>query len=346
MENRVVITGVGLVSSLGNDLDTTWENLLKGKSGISRIDDFDIEGFKCPYGAIVQGLDPDELKVHKKDSRIMDRHAYMLLKSSRDALQSSAIDLELTPPERVGYFAAMGMVDYHIDDLTAAVIHAMDDDGKLNYEKFFSGSYENINPLWPLSMLNNIHFCQVAIDLGIKGENIVFCPHSDAAVHAVIEAYHSVIEKKADLSLAGGVSEKISPMSLTRASLANILNNGGNGCHPFAMDANGTILGEGAGIMALELLSSAKKRNLPALAWIKGYGASFGRSAEADCPSEKAILLSINDALTMSGLDPDEIDLIIAHGDGTPGGDGNELNAINSVFHHCLENLHCRFSRQ
>ena len=178
MENKVVITGVGLVSSLGNDLDTTWKNLLEGKSGISRIDDFNAEGFKCPYGAIVHGLDPDELKVHVRDSRIMDRHAYMLLKSSRDAFQSSSVDLALTPPERVSYFAAMGMIDYHAADFEEAVIQAMDNDGKLNYDKFFSASYENIFPLWPLSMLNNIHFCQVAIDLGIKGESIVFCPHA------------------------------------------------------------------------------------------------------------------------------------------------------------------------
>ena len=123
MENKVVITGVGLVSSLGNDLDTTWKNLLEGKSGIRRIDEFDTEGFTCSYGASVHGLDPDELKVPIRDRRIMGRHAYVLLKSSRDAFQHSSIDLEVTPPERVGYFAAMGMVDYHIDDLTAAVIH-------------------------------------------------------------------------------------------------------------------------------------------------------------------------------------------------------------------------------
>ena len=211
MENKVVITGVGLVSSLGNDLDTTWKNLLEGKSGISRIDDFNAEGFKCPYGAIVHGLDPDELKVHVRDSRIMDRHAYMLLKSSRDAFQSSSVDLALTPPERVSYFAAMGMIDYHAADFEEAVIQAMDNDGKLNYDKFFSASYENIFPLWPLSMLNNIHFCQVAIDLGIKGESIVFCPHAPASVHAVMEAYYTVVEGKADLALAGGVSENISP---------------------------------------------------------------------------------------------------------------------------------------
>jgi len=340
MENKVVITGIGLVSSLGNDLDTTWKNMLEGKSGIRRIDEFDTEGFTCSYGASVHGLDPDELKVPIRDRRIMGRHAYVLLKSSRDAFQNSSIDLEVTPPERVGYFAAMGMVDYHIDDLTAAVIHATDDDGKLNYEKFFSGSYEEINPLWPLSMLNNIHFCQVAIDLDLKGESIVFCPHSPAAVNAVIEASHSIIERKTDLALAGGVSENISPMSLTRASLSHVLNNGGDACHPFAVDAKGTILGEGAGIMVLELLASARKRNLPALAWIKGYGASFGRSAQADCPSEKAISLSINNALTMSGLTPDEIDLIIAHGDGTPGGDSNELNAICRIFNHCFDDLH------
>ena len=345
MQDKVVITGVGLVSALGNDLDTTWKNLLNGQSGISRIDEFDVEGFHCQHGAFVRGLDPDELGVRGKGGRIMDRHAYMLLKSTRDAFRYSSIDLEVTPPERVGYFAAMGMVDYHVDDLLEAVINATDDDGKLNYEKFFSGTYQDIHPLWPLSMLNNIHFCQVAIDLGIKGESIVFCPHSPAAVDAVMEAYHTVLGNKADLALAGGVSENISPMSLTRASLVNLLNNGSSGCHPFETPATGTILGEGAGVLALERLSSAKQRDLPALAWIKGYGASFGRDGEDCSPSEKAISLSINDALTSSGLGPGEIDLIIAHGDGTPGGDRNELKAITGVFEHCIDDLHIYTSK-
>ena len=82
MQDKVVITGVGLVSALGNDLDTTWKNLLNGQSGISRIDEFDVEGFNCQHGAFVHGLDPDELGVRGKDGRIMDRHAYMLLKST------------------------------------------------------------------------------------------------------------------------------------------------------------------------------------------------------------------------------------------------------------------------
>lgn len=345
MQDNVVITGVGLVSALGNDLDTTWNNLLNGQSGISKIDEFDIEGFECQYGATVHGLDPDKLGVRGKDGRIMDRHAYMLLKSTRDAFEFSSVDLEMMSPERVGYFAAMGMVDYHVDDFLEAVIKATDNDGQLDYDKFFSSSYEDIHPLWPLSMLNNIHFCQVAIDLGIKGESIVFCPHSPASVSAVMEAYHAILENKTDLVLAGGVSENISPMSLTRASLINLLNNGRDGCQPFSTSAKGTILGEGAGILALERLSSAKQRDVPPLAWIKGYGSSFGCSDGLCSPSEKAISLSINDALTRSELDPGEIDLIIAHGDGTFGGDQNELSAITSVFHDCLDALHIYTSK-
>jgi 3-oxoacyl-[acyl-carrier-protein] synthase II len=343
MNDKVVITGTGLVTSLGNSAKETWDALIAGKCGIYPIEDFDARGFDCHIAAQVKGLEPSKLDIHPRDSRIMDKHSYMLLKCSREAFKQSRLDKDDIPPEDIGYFAGMGMVDYNIEDLLPSVLKSLDSEGALNYSKFFLQEYQQIHPLWPLSMLNNISFCQVAIDLGIKGENTVFSPHADSGIHAIIEAYNTVKERKAKVVLAGGVSEKVSPLSLARASWFGILNTSGKdnhtGCRPFGKDRKGTILGEGCGVLALELESSARKRQTPWLAGISGYGTSFEKSKEANCPTTSAISLSMKETLNKAGLQPEDIDLIIAHGDGTYRGDKNEIEAINHTFADCIDKV-------
>ncbi len=331
MDDRVVITGTGLVTSLGNNAHDSWAALLAGKCGICS-EDFSAHGGKCHGAAQVRGLGPEELDVHPRDSRIMGRHSFMLLKAARDAFRDAGLDKGTIAPEDIGFFGAMGMVDYNIDDLLSSVLKSLDEHGVLDYDRFFSGAYQEIHPLWPLSMLNNISFCQVAIDLGIKGENTTFSPHADSAVHSIIEAYNTLIEGKAQAVLAGGVSETVSPFSVARASLAGVLNNVDLYCSPFCKDRKGTILGEGCGIVALELLSSAQKGNKPCEAVITGYGSSFGKPEGSHAPSSEAIMLSMETAISMAEIGPSDIDLIIVHGDGTDAGDKNEINAINHTF--------------
>lgn len=332
MDNKVVITGTGLISSLGGSGAETWEALLSGKSGISSVKDFPSDGFKCRAAAQVRGLKPAELGIHPRDSRIMDRHSYMLLKATRDAYGDARLDSYTIAPENIGYFAAMGMVDYNIDDLLPSVLKSLNDEGNLDYDRFFSSAYQDIHPLWPLSMLNNINFCQVAIYLGIKGDNTTFSPHSDSGIHSIAEAYNSVLEKKADVVLAGGVSEKVSPLSIARASLSGTLNTDGASCSPFDKRRNGTVLGEGSGIVAVELLSSAEQRHVSCLAGISGYGASCGSERKNNCATTAAVSISMEAALAKADLKPAEIDLIIAHGDGTVTGDNNEAEAIHQTF--------------
>ncbi|KPK02914.1 MAG: hypothetical protein AMK71_00590 [Nitrospira bacterium SG8_35_4] len=336
MGGNVVITGTGLVTSLGTGVSETWDALISGRSGIGRIDSFDAEGFDCKHAAEVPGLGPEDLNIHPRDSRIMDKHAFMLMKSSRDAFAQSRLDTGSVAPENIGFFAGMGMVDYNIDDILTSVLNSMDQNGMLDYSKFFSGAYREIHPLWPLSMLNNISFCQVAIDLGIKGENAVFSPHGDSGIHAIIEAYDAVSEKRAKVALAGGVSEKISPQSLARSSLSGILNTTEREdalyCNPFGKNRQGTVLGEGCGIVALELRASAEERQVSRLAAIAGYGASCELNKDSRCPSAKAISLSMEQALARADLLPSEIDVIIVHGDGTDTGDRSEAEAIHHTF--------------
>jgi 3-oxoacyl-[acyl-carrier-protein] synthase II len=344
MTDKVVITGFSLVSSLGHSASETWNALLSGGCGIRPIEDFDVQGFKCKAAARVHGLSPLELGIHHRDARIMDKHSLMLMKCSQDAFKNSMVNAASVPGEDIGFFAAMGMVDYNIGDLLPAVLKSSDPHSNLNYAAFYSSGYQEIYPLWPLSMLNNISFCQVAVSLGIKGENTVFSPHADSATQAIIEGVNTIIEKKAQLVLAGGVSEKVSPLSLARASWSGILNDAGGFldetlCRPFGKDRKGTIIGEGCGIVTLESLSSARKRQAPYFAAITGYACAFGKNGSCNCPTSGALSNAMEHALFQADLKPSDIDLIIAHGDGTHMGDKNEIEAIHHTFSNCISKI-------
>ena len=342
MNNKVVITGAGLVSSLGLTTADTWDSILTGKQGIQPIDNFTADGFECTVAAQVKGLNDSALGIHPRDARIMDKHAFMLMKGSRDAFTQSKLDSSSVLPEDIGYFAGMGMVDYNIEDLLPAVIGSLNAKGALDYDRFYSQAYQEIHPLWPLSMLNNISFCQVAIDLGIKGENTVFSPHSDSGMHAIIEGYNTLIDKRAKAVLAGGVSEKVSPLSIARAAEFGILNTSGkntNGCSPFTVDRNGTVMGEGCGVLAMELDSHAAERQATVLAVVSGYGTSFEKMQGANSPTAAAISNAMNNAILSADIKPSEIDVIIAHGDGTINGDRNEIAAIHHTFLTCSKDV-------
>ncbi|MEW6599702.1 MAG: beta-ketoacyl synthase N-terminal-like domain-containing protein [Nitrospirota bacterium] len=344
MYDKVIISGAGLVSSLGLTASETWDALLAGRSGFREIEGSDTRGFGCRAAAQVQGLGPSELGIHPRDFRIMDMHSYMLMKSSRDAFKQSRLDSGDISPEDIGYFAGMGMVDYKVEDLLPAVVQSMDENGRFDYDKFFSNAYQQIHPLWPLSMLNNINFCQVAIDLGIKGDNTTFCPHSDSGIHSIIEAYNSVLAGKSKAVLAGGVSEKVSPMSIARGSWFGILNNSQEiGCSPLGSLRTGTLLGEGCGIVSLELQPAAMRRGVKVLAAVTGYAVSFEINENAHCPTSNAVSLSMKQAMAMANLGASDVDLIIAHGDGTNMGDGHEIEAIHNTFSECIDkvNVYC-----
>lgn len=341
MDNDIVITGTGLVSSLGFSASETWDSLLSGKNGIRLIDSFDAEGFQCRSAAQVKGLNPDMLGIHPQDARIMDKHSLMLMKCSSDAFKES--DMDSFEAEDIGFFAGMGMVDYNVDDLLPAVKKSADPENNLDYNEFFTKGYREIYPLWPLSLLNNISFCQVAINLDIRGENSVFSPHADSCVHAIAESVKALLEKKIKIALAGGVSEKVSPLSMARAHLHGILNisdkNKEAFCRPFSEKRSGSILGEGCGMLALEPRSLADKRGAAYMAIISGYGASFELEKNAPAPTAGALSRSMLSSMDAAGVKPSDINVVIAHGDGTYAGDTNEIKAINMVFGDCLEKI-------
>lgn len=344
MDNRVVITGAGILCSLGATPDEVWNALLSRKSGVRSLEGFPAEGFDCASGSQVKGLNPVDLGIAPRDARIMDLHTYMLMKCARDAFHESGIGSAEIPKEEIGFFAGMGMVDYEVESLLPAVLKSPGAELGLDYESFYAGAYKEIYPLWPLSMLNNIGFCQVAISLDLRGENTVFSPHADSGAQAVAEGMKTLLYEKSRAVLVGGVSEKISPQSLARAHLSGILNteglNDASLCRPFAADRNGTVLGEGCGVLALELRPAAAKRGASPLAALTGYGFACEPDTTYSAPTAAALSLAMKKAIESAGLTPRDIDVVIAHGDGTRVGDGSEIDAINRVFSDRIETLH------
>jgi 3-oxoacyl-[acyl-carrier-protein] synthase II len=192
-------------------------------------------------------------------------------------------------------------------------------------------------------MLNNISFCQVAMSLDIQGENTVFSPHADSGAMAVAEGMKCLVDRRAQAVLCAGVSEKITPFSLARAHLCGVLNTtdpcNGQLCRPFDQERKGTVLGEGCGAIALELESSARKRAIPYVASMTGYGSSCETEGGCSGPTAKAISLAMRDGLDRAGLNPSQVDLVIAHGDGTVLGDRHEAEAIHRVFSGCVDRM-------
>ncbi|MGH7845809.1 MAG: beta-ketoacyl-[acyl-carrier-protein] synthase family protein [Candidatus Binatia bacterium] len=342
-DNPVVITGAGMITALGHSAAQTWEGLISGKGGIRAIEGFDARGFGCKVAAQVRGLSPEKLALQPKWTRITDLHTYMLLKCSEDAFNQARLGSSSIAREDIAFFVGMGVVDYKLEDLVPAVLASRKSPESIDMGRFFAHGYQQIYPLFTLAMLNNISFCLTGIHLGICGENAVFSPHADAGAHALTEALHALTEERAKAALAGGVSEKVSAMSLTRAHLTEALNIKAAGeeapCRPFSSDRAGTVLGEGCAVLGLELRARANERNVPYTTAITGYGHAFGSEESACSPTVDAIEEAMNKALDVSRLGPSGIDVVIAHGDGTQVGDQNEIAAIQRVFKASLERI-------
>lgn len=341
--DRVVITGAGIVCALGSTPPSVWDAVISGNHGIRPLEGFDASGFDCAVGAQVPALSPHALGVDPRETRIMNTHSSILLKATRDAFLASGLDAAPIPRESIAFFAGMGMVDYRIEDLLPAVVKSCDAQGALDYASFYAEGYREIHPLWPLSMLNNISFCQVAIDLDIQGENTVFSPHADSGAQAVSEAMKCVEEGKCTAAVAAGVSETITPLSLARAQLSGILNtsaeSGEDPVKPFDVNRKGTAPGEGCGVVVLELSSSAEKRGIAPLAVMSGYGTSFDPEPGCPGPSAKALTAAMKSALARAEIHSSAIDLVISHGEGTPDGDRKEIEAIHEVFSESAERV-------
>jgi 3-oxoacyl-[acyl-carrier-protein] synthase II len=328
--DEAVITGLGAVCSLGNSIEEITRRFMSGESGIGEISDFNPGEFR-PLAA--RAKNPPEIKtdIHPELARSMGKHLSLLLASTDEALCRAGIGAGMFDPRDIGFFAGMGMVDYRVEDLLSSVLKAMNRNGSLDYDRFFAFGYQEIYPLWPLGMLNNVAFCQASIHFGLRGENCVFSPHGDAGIRAVAEAVEVLKAGKAKMTLAGGVSEEVSPLSIARAGLHGLIGpssiGAGHACDDLLDAQSEVFLGECGAMLVLEPLTSARERGAEVLARIAGLGFACEKDPISGFASRRAIAAAIGEALSHAALRADQIDLVM-----TGSFNQNELKTIQEIF--------------
>jgi 3-oxoacyl-[acyl-carrier-protein] synthase II len=344
---RVVITGLGANTPLGNTASQTWAALLAGKCGIAPITAFDPAGFPCKLAGQVPPFRVQDYvpKSYRKAVKLMSRDIELSVVAAKEALADARLVTKATDPANINFDPARmainlgaGLISCDIEEISPAVAASLVD-GQFDIRKWGAEGIQLVTPLWLLKYLPNMLACHIGIIHDIQGpSNTITC--AEAGGHlAIIEATRIIARGDASLALAGGAEAKVNPILITRQCLLNRATTQNNhnpesACRPFDADANGCVFGEGAGLVTLETIESAKSRDAKIYAEIAGCGQSISINPvyERVEPDGEGIRIAIEKALDDAGISPDDLDLIIPHGTGIPADDLAEAKAIQNAL--------------
>jgi 3-oxoacyl-[acyl-carrier-protein] synthase II len=319
---RVVVTGIGLVSSLGIGTDANWAALAAGRSGIATITKFDASQFATRIAGEVKGFDPLAF-IEKKDVKKMDIFIQYAIAASQFAMDDSRLDVtpELAP--RVGVFIASGIGGFTTIER--------------EHKALLDGGPRKISPFFIPSAIINLAAGQVSIRYGAKGPNSATCTACSASAHAIGDAFEIIRRDAADVMIAGGSEAAITPMGIGGFGALRALSTRNDEPHrasrPFDKDRDGFIVGEGAGVVILEEYERARARGARIYAELVGYGMAAD-AYHITAPSEDGdgAFRVMRAAIESAGVTPDTVDYINAHGTSTPQGDQLETLAIKRCF--------------
>ncbi len=319
---RVVVTGVGLVSAVGIGTEETWQGLIAGRSGISRITSFDIAAFACQIAGEVQGFDP-LLYVEKKEVKKMGRFIHFALAASDFALAASGLKVTAETEERVGVYIGSGIGGFDVIEREHA--------------NLLAGGPRKISPFFIPATIINLASGHVSIRTGAKGPNSATATACTTSAHAVGDSFRIIQRGDADAMICGGAEAAITPMGIGGFAAMRALSTRNNepqaASRPFDLQRDGFVVGEGAGILTLEELEFAKRRGAPILAEVAGYGMSAdAHHITAPSGDGDGAYRVMRNAVRDAGVSFDEIDYVNAHGTSTPVGDRIETIAIKRAF--------------
>ncbi len=322
MNRRVVITGIGLVSSLGIGTEATWQALLAGTSGVTRVTRFDITAYAAQIAAEVKGFDPLDF-VEKKDVKKMDVFIQYALAASQFAMDDSGLRITPENAPDVGVFIGSGIGGFQTIER--------------EHSALLAGGPRKISPFFIPSAIINLASGQVSIRFGAKGPNLASCTACSASAHAIGDSFEIIKRGDADVMITGGSEAAITPMSLGGFAALRALSTRNDEPHrasrPFDKDRDGFVIGEGAGTLILEELGHATRRGAKIYAEVVGYGMS-GDAYHITAPSEDGDggVRVMRMAVKKAGIRPDQVDYINAHGTSTPYNDKLETLAIKTLF--------------
>ena len=320
---RVVVTGIGLVSPLGLDRETTWQELAAGRSGAGPITHFDPAGLTVRFACEVKGFNP-EVAMDRKTARRTDRFAHFGVAAAREACADAGLDPSSQPaPERIGTSVASAMGG--LNTLSEAFEHL--------HEK----GADRMNPFWVTALIPNMAAGMVSIELGTRGPNAASCTACAASSMAIGDAAIYIREGRADAMLAGGAEAVITPLAVGAFSALRAMSTRNDeperASRPFDAERDGFVMGEGGAVLVLEELEHARARGTRIYAELLGYGLSAdAQHVTATDQTGESPARAIRMALAEAGIQPDRIDYVNAHATSTPLGDEAEIRSIKRVF--------------
>lgn len=317
MSRRVVITGLGAVTPIGNNVEEFWSNIKKGTVGIGPITKFDTTEYKAHLGAEVKDFDPTSV-IDKKAARRMEDFSQYAVVAAKEALDDSGLDMEKEDAFRVGVSVGCG-----IGSLQCV---------QTNYKKLMEKGPNRVAPLMIPMLISNMAAGNISIQFGLKGKNINVVTACATGNHNIGEGFRSIQYGEADVMLAGGAEGAITEIGLAGFTGLNALTTSEDPLRasiPFDADRSGFVMGEGAGIVVLEELEHAKSRGARIYAEVIGYGAtSDAHHLTAPIEDGSGDARAIEYALKDAGIQPEEVDYFNAHGTSTPMNDAFETKAI------------------
>jgi len=320
---RVVITGIGAITPIGNTAEAYWEGLLSGTSGAGNITLFDASKFKTRFACEVKGFDPVAY-LDKKEARKIDRFTQLALVSSDEAIRNAGISKDTVDPDRTGVIFSSGIGG--LLTFQEEVIAYAKGDGTPRF-----------NPFFIPKMILDIAAGHISMRHGFRGPNFAVVSACASSTHALIEAFHYIKLGKADVMVAGGSEAVVCDAGVAGFNAMKALSERNDdpktASRPFDKDRDGFVMGEGSGALILEELEHAKKRGATIYAEIAGGGATADAyHITAPHPEGLGALNVMRASLLEANMQPEDIDYINVHGTATPLGDIAETKAILSVF--------------
>jgi 3-oxoacyl-[acyl-carrier-protein] synthase II len=319
---RVVVTGIGLVSSLGIGTGPNWKALIAGQSGVGAITKFDATQFATRIAGEVRGFDPHQF-IERKDVKKMDIFIQYAIAASQFAMDDSGFQMTPEIATRVGVFIASGIGGFTTIER--------------EHKALLEGGPRKISPFFIPSAIINLAAGQVSIRYGAKGPNSATCTACSASAHAIGDAFEIIRRGAADVMIAGGSEAAITPMGIggfgAMRALSTRNDEPGRASRPFDKERDGFIVGEGSGVIILEEFEMAKRRGARIYAELVGYGMAAD-AYHITAPSEDGdgAFRVMRAAIESAGVRPDQVAYINAHGTSTPQGDSLETLAIKRCF--------------
>ena len=322
MSRRVVVTGMGAVTPVGNNVGQTWEALKAGESGIAHITNFDTSDLETQFAGEVKGFDPVE-RLGRKSARRMDRVTQFAMEACSQAVTKSNLFENGVDRERVG-----AVVSSTIGGITTLLEQ---------YDTIKARGPRRVSPFFIPMMLSDTPSAQVAIEYGIRGPNMAVVTACATGTNAIGEAFEMVARGAADVMLAGGTDAGLHPLTIAGFNVMRALSTHNDdpagACRPFDADRDGFVVSEGAAVLVIEHLEHALARGATIHAEIVGYGTSVDAyHMAAPLETGEGARLAMRNALDRAGMDSEEVDYVNAHGTGTRLNDPAETMAIKTLM--------------